>query len=386
MHYQIHPLNSPLLYERTRSHNNIPASQLRPWLAWSTPPVTNSAFETQNTVEYESLPWEQQANAGSVEVDASILRSRDVDVSYTLIDKLNPENHYSGVYHGAERFWIGDAIRMKASTQPKNICAGSGNEILVVSSIQDFSPSSPLGVRNRKTGVLITGDVYRLTSHAQAMENLPGLPTAVRQDLAYRLRFTTRTSEAPHWGYAPVAHNHSVKLEDIKGRWYPGYSLYQIMHGIKQFNELAQNASISTNDWDSTGSRMNEMGTGGVGSTLGWRRYEHRHQAFNKAIPSHIVFTPSVDDTRDVMQGAVLQGVGSEHIAEATSTPSIHSALDAASHPAPPETIDLTQDDNEGMEFLNADHDSMDEEFMKRMGEDAASFLADEGEVFYSGL
>lgn len=375
--YKIHPLNSPLICEQTHSHNEIPAVQLRPWVAWSTPPVTNRNLDTEHRTDYENLPWQQESRSGSIEVDASILKSRDVDISYTLIEKLTDRNHYSGVYHGAERFWVGDAVRIKSSSNPG---MSTGREILVVSSIQDTTPTTPLAVRCRETGVIITGDVFRLTNHPQTVPPPPGLPSAVLGDLSARGRFAATNQAAPYWTYTLIHRAHAFKLEDIKGRWYPGSSLFRIVHGLEKFTELAQTASISLQEWDETGSRMNEMGTGGAGSTLGWRRFEQRHQAFNKAIPSRFVFTPI---PQAAPPDAAMQTLGI-HPHHHPHHPHVAAAETAPANPLP-ETIDLTADENEGMEFL-ADHDSVDEEFMKRMGEDAQSFLADEGDVFYGGL
>jgi hypothetical protein len=374
--YKIHPLQSPLICEQTPAHNDIPSVQLRPWVAWSTPPVTNRNLDTDNRVAYENLPWQQESRSGSLEVDASILKSRDVDISYTLIEKLTNQNHYSGVYYGAERFWVGDAVRIKTSTNPN---FSTGREIMVVSSIQDLAPA-PVGVRSRDSGVTITGDIFRLTNHPHSVPPPPGLPSAVLGDLQARARFSASDPAAPYWTYTSISTNITVKLEDIKGRWYPGSSLFRIVHGLEKFKKLAETASINSEEWDSTGSRMNEMGTGGAGANLGWRRYEHRHQAFNKAIPSQLLFTPLL--VQENVAGTIennMQTLGLHQSTEPTpANINAHTAHTVS------EPIDLTGDDNEGMEFL-ADQDSVDEEFMKRMGEDAASFLADEGD-FYGGL
>jgi hypothetical protein len=376
--YKIHPLHSPLICEQTQPHTDIVAINLRPWVAWSTPPVTNHNLDTENRVEYESLPWQQERGSGSIEVDASILKSRDVDISFTLIDKLTPQHHYAGVYHGAERFWIGDAVRLKAASCPNY---STGREIMVVTSIQDFMPGNPFATRTRETGVTITGDVFRLTNHTQAIPAPIGLPTAVQADLTARIRFAIHNPASPYWSYTLVTRNFSAKLEDIKGRWYPGSSLFRIMHGLNKFKQLAENQSISHQEWDETGSKMNEMGTGGNGAVLGYRRYEQRHQAFSKSIPSNIVFTPLLGGHTNG-GGTIetnMQSLGLHQTSEA-SIPNINAhTINTVSEP-----IDLTGDDNEGMEFL-ADQDSMDEEFMKRIGEDAASFLNNDDD-FYGGL
>lgn len=378
-HYKIQPLHSALLCEQTQPHTDISSIRLRPWVAWSTPPITNPNLDRGGKVDYENLPWQQEAHSGSVEVDASIIKSRDVDISFSLIDKLTNQNHYAGTYYGAERFWIGDAVRLKAS-RTSNLEVVSGREIMVVVSIQDTTPTAPAGVRTRQTGVIVTGDVYRLESHSQLMPPPAELPAAVGADLSARSRFVIASPEAPYWTYTLVARHLTVKLEDIKGRWYPGSSLFRIMQGHERFQKLVETRGLSLQEWDETGSKMNEMGTGGSGSLLGYRRYEHRHQAFHKAIPSAVVFTPLLQESMAIENNMQSLGLAS---AEQLPNPAVQNMHAHSINPASP-IIDLTGDDNEGMEFL-ADHDSVDEEFMKRMGEDAASFLNNDGD-FYGGL
>ena len=412
--YRIQPLQSPLLCEQSASHNNIPPAQLRPWVAWSTPPVTSKKLETANRVAYEDLPWEQESGTISLEVDASILKSRDVDISYTLLDKLTAQHHYSGVYYGAERFWVGDAVRIKASAHPS---FSSDREIMIVSSIQDAAPNTVSGARNRESGVVVTGDVYRLGNHALSIPPPPGLPSAVIGDLAARAKFSVVDPASPYWVCSPISAGLTVRLEEIKGRWYPGSSLFRIVHGLERFRDLASTSSISSEEWDATGSRMNEMGTGGSGATLGWRRYQHRHQAFHKAIPAQLNFTPppvaaaaaaaaaatpaptppplAQEGAASASSGAVENGIPALRPLQSLG-PHDHQQtveLDPGSNTTS-KPIDLTGGDGEGdghgngddgMEFI-ADHDSVDEEFMKQMGEDAASFLAPDDGDFYGAL
>jgi hypothetical protein len=378
--YKIHPLHSPLICEQTLPHTEIKAIDLRPWVAWSTPPVTNPNLSTDNRIEYENLPWQQERGSGSIEVDASILKSRDVDVSFTLIDKLTPQNHYAGVYHGAEKLWVGDAVRLKATSCPTY---STGREIMVITSIQDFMPNNPHGTRLRETGVTLTGDIFRLTNHTQSIPAPPGLPNTVQADLTLRGKFAIPNPTCPYWSYALVARSFSVKLEDIKGRWYPGSSLFRIMHGINRFSQLAETQSISHQEWDEIGSKMNEMGTGGNGSVLGYRRYEHRHQAFLKAIPQNVVFNDvgHAVNIANNMQTMHLQQQQTTLPPISNVNPHTINAAAGVSN----EPIDLTGDDNDaGMEFL-ADHDSADEEFIKQIREDAASFLHNDDD-FYGGL
>lgn len=380
--YKIQPLHSPLLCEQAEPHIDIPSTRLRPWVAWSTPAITNPNLDQGGKVEYENLPWSQEAHSSSVEVDASIIKSRDVDVSFSLIDKLTDYNQYAGVYYGAERFWVGDAVRLKAS-RAASIEVASGREILVVVSIYDQTPLAAAGVRAPQTGVRVTGDVYRLESHAQLIPPPSELPTAVSADLSARSRFVITSTVAPYWTYVLVARQITVRLEDVKGRWYPGSSLFRIMQGHDRFQKLVETRGLSLQEWDETGSKMNEMGTGGSGSLNGYRRFGHRHEAFVKAIPSRVVFTPLLQETATIENN--MQSLGlAPHSATAAQQPPNPSAQNMHSLSAPVTIIDLTVDDNEGMEFL-ADHDSIDEEFMKRMGEDAASFLNNDGD-FYGGL
>ncbi|KAA8904983.1 hypothetical protein FN846DRAFT_779235 [Sphaerosporella brunnea] len=386
--YKIHPLHSPLICEQTQPHTDILAINLRPWVAWSTPPVTNRNLDADK-IDYENLPWLQEKGSGSIEVDASILKSRDVDVSFTLIDKLTLQNHYAGVYHGAERIWVGDAVRLKATSCP---AFNTGREIMVVHSIQDFTTGNQFATRIPDTKVTITGAVFRLVNQAHAIPSPAGLPTAVQADLTARMRFATPNPDAPYWNYIMVARSATIKLEDIKSRWYPGSSLYRIMHGLERFKQLAESRQIAHLAWDEVGSKMNEMGTAGNGAVLGYRRYEQRHQAFSKAIPSNIVFPLSLNSAgsgHHTIESSLPPTLGLHQASAEVPMASIPDSINAhgTTLNAVPEPIDLTGDDNnEGMEFLaDHDHDSVDDEFMKQIGEDAASFLHNDDD-FYGGL
>ncbi|KAI5795529.1 transcription-silencing protein Clr2-domain-containing protein [Geopyxis carbonaria] len=362
--YRIHPLNSPLICQTTRSQSEVPAQQLRPWVAWSTPPLTNGNLDNTGT-DYANLPWHQERRSQSIEVDASIIKSRDVDASYTLIEKLTEQNYYAGVYLGAEKLWVGDTVRLKSGAHP---AVQSTHEILVVSSIQDLAPGSRLGARSRDTGVFLSGDIYRLVSHKQQMPTPHMLPNVVAQDLEVRMKVTLSPNPAaPYWTYTLLAHGISIKLEDVKGRWYPSVSLYRIFNGDAK---IKSSNGINQQEWDETGSKMNEMGSGGNAATQGWRRHDQRHDAFTMSIPATIRFSPQEQHS--------ISNIGSEHIGSRSIETELQT-LDLQRH-GQNNVVDLTGGD--GLEFLDNDEDDL----MRKMREDAASFLHEDADDFYGGL
>ena len=158
-----------------------------------------------------------------------------------------------------------------------------------MSGIQDFMTSpEPDTIRSLDTEVLITGDIYRLTSHPHQVPAPHALPSAVVQDLEIRRKFTVPNNPSqPHWTYSSVAHGQTVKLQTVKGRWYPSAALYQIFNGD---DKLRSGVGIPVGEWDATGSGMNEMGSGGNAGTLGWCRHREREGAFWRGIPRGVSF------------------------------------------------------------------------------------------------
>lgn len=419
--YQVLPLTSPLKCEETQPSSQ-PATMIRPWTLFTTPSLTNLIFQNHN-VDYENLPWYQDVSSETIEVDASIVKSRDVDISYTLIEKLSVNNHYAGVYYGAERFWVGDVVRIRTSFNPSVF---TGREILVVSSIKDLAPGAPYNVRCIGTGVMVTGDVYRLINHPHPLPNPAGIPTAVLMDLGNRIRYTLADPSAPYWSYIPIAINTTVRLEDVSGRWYPISAMFRILDEPK-FNAYLSESGIPQPEWDNMASGGNEMGTGGQGPSRGWRRFQHRHEAFNKAITSNVTFVPLTRQTNldvaQVQQKQQQQQIQQEQKQQeqqqlqrhqeqqqqpiepptnlATNPlnnptiPITNNLSTSSSQPIPHPVIDLTEDEDDlnnpdqsnGMEFLadpDQNHDS-ENEFFQKMHEDAESLLADDGD-FYRAL
>ncbi|EKG20961.1 hypothetical protein MPH_01718 [Macrophomina phaseolina MS6] len=94
-------------------------SLLRPWLAWSPPPLTFEQLQNRPDITYDSVDWQALASGpyghGNPEVDASILAAKAVDNTYTPFKLLNSrqgpgveERHWAGAYLGAEKIWVGE--------------------------------------------------------------------------------------------------------------------------------------------------------------------------------------------------------------------------------------------------------------------------------------
>ncbi|TGZ85557.1 hypothetical protein EX30DRAFT_337898 [Ascodesmis nigricans] len=372
--YNLIPLMSPLMCEKAAPMTGLQPEQLRPWVAWTTPPVTSPALARED-IDYERLPWQEESINPTMEVDASIIKSRDVEASWTLIDRLTPQGYYAGIYHGAEKFWVGDAVRVKVGAHPN---VTTGQEIFIVSSIRDLKPDTPRGVRVKEMGVLLTGDLYRMASSKQRVPAPQVMPTTVLKDLMSRsLRTAPTNPETPFWTYVPLAQGIEIKLEDVKGRWYPSEALFIIIHGAEALNVPG---GVDQKLWDDTGSKMNEMGTSGQALRLGRRRYNERHHAFAHAIKSTVTFDSSSTQPQAQMghpggvrsdappsQAPIPQGGSGGHVGGGSGGGS-----DGG------EVVDLTGDDPMG--FLE------DDDFMRKMGEDAASFLADDQDGFYPAL
>jgi len=372
--YKIQPLHSPLKCEKAPPCISLSSARLYPWVAKKPSAITTRKLNRASEVEYTNLPWSRVANSRTVEEDASIIKSRDVDVSFTLIDKLSDYYQYAGVYYGAERFWVGDAVRLKADAASGSQ-AGSLHDIFVVRSIYDETPLAAAGVRTQRTGVWVTGDLYRLQNGDESIPPPPEVPTAVCDDISNRSWLVPRTMTPP-WTYMLVSLQITVRLEDVKGRWYPGSSLLQITKGFESFDKIATTRGFSPQEWEETAVELNAMGAGGEGPRKGYRRFRRRHEAFANAIPSDIVFKSLVQMTPPIEDNAVTLGIDPALVAiscTAAQQPPNSTASNMENTPAV-----VAADGNEGSQLWGDNH-PVGGELVRRVGGGEGSFNSREG-------
>lgn len=375
--YTVQVLKSPLEAEMSSPYPGILVASLRPWLAWSTPDLNNIPLRAIQS--YDDVPWEQFNGVRGLEVDASIMKSRDIDSSYNLVDKIdyNGGNFYAGVFYGAEKIWVGDVVRLKRLS---SLNIPPGLEIMVIAGIQDTRTQSFTNVsRSKSTDVNVLGDIYTLLSYRATEAPSPllpeWLPLRLARETTLRNRFTSSTTLQQQivstWKLVHAAH--TIKLEDIKGRWYESSLLIPFLKGREHFNQ-----TLHTGIWDEVATQMNEMGNAGQATARGWCRTGKRDDVLTTSVPRG--FSLEKGGIEQGMEGLALQH--SNQLLQGQ-----HRAM-----------VDLTGDDDEsgvaqqgqgnGGEYaLEGGVDlEADDAFLRQMEEDVASFLKDPGDSFYGSL
>lgn len=247
-HYTVQPLSYP--YRHPPAVVKSSDQEMRPWLAWSVPKFTNDGLNSlTEPAHYDSADWhgmeQRRYGSGDMEVDGSILAAKAIDTSYTLLQPLKSSNtdpgvvetHYNGIFLGAEKFWIGEPVR---------ISIGTGTDILVLHSIVERKRGSP-----GQSSLHFVGDIYTLSSAAHsnpqipspaAQANNPQLPSRLTDDLANRnARSIPNKRTASYWKL--LSTNTQVSLDDVKGRWYEASLLLPILQP-EQYEAAARKGEI----------------------------------------------------------------------------------------------------------------------------------------------
>ncbi|KAK5165577.1 uncharacterized protein LTR77_009106 [Saxophila tyrrhenica] len=318
-HYSVQPLSHPFGHPSAMTKTSD--SELRPWLAWSVPKYTNDGLnQLVEPARYDNVDWaglmmHKKYGTGDAEVDASILAAKSVDASYTpfasvrtaeLESGVTVEN-YAGMYLGAEKLWVGDALRL----QP-------GTDILVLHNIMVRRTTTSQELQQQT--VHLIGDVYTIqrvqhtnpsTPTFASAQNNPQLPPRLTEDLAFRNNLSIRAKGTAHY-WKLTAINSRHELNDIKGRWYEA-SLALPIVAQPQFEDAARKGEISEATlW------MNSRG-----DCIGANRAAHlprlprqnvyrptRREAFMQSIPPNAEIRDGVDPPLPDNVDPALEGLG----------------------------------------------------------------------------
>lgn len=377
--YTVQVLKSPLEAELSTPYPGITVASLRPWLAWSTPDLNNAPLRI--ILAYDDVVWEQYRGVRGLEVDASIMKSRDIDSSYNLIDKLEYPNgnFYAGVFYGAEKLWVGDAVRLKRHAAPNLV---NGTEIMVIAGIQDTRVHSSAGIsRSTTTDVTVLGDIYAHISYSTSstLSPIPGwLPQRLVRETVLRNRVTSAHPQQPLMSTWKLLHAaQTVRLEDIKGRWYESSLLIPYLKGRDHYNQTLQSGT-----WDEVATQMNEMGNAGQAAARGWCRNGRRDDVLTTSVPHG--FSLEKGGIEVGMEGLVLRQPHNTGPMQ-----NVHRELvDLTSDNEDNEPVVQQQDQGRvGAYRLEESEDLEDDEaFMRQMQLDVACFLKDSGDSFYESL
>ena len=288
--YTVQPLSHPYLHPAQMTISSEDA--LRPWLAWSAPTPTHSQLANA-LLSFEKVNWkaviEGRYGPGDAEVDGSIFAAKGIDNSYTPIEPLGTttaaavESHYTGIYSGGEKIWVGEPVRLRINT---------GHDIMVVHHIIE---KSSLGPNNAIIqDIHLIGDIYTFTTIPYNPARTPPinshLPLRLIEDLNYRNRATVnQKSQISFWKL--IQPQARLGLKDVKGRWYESRVLLPILHGQDNFLLAYRKGEIGD-----VGAWMNGRGDcNGSANKLGKKKLD-RMDAFGEAVPPGTRISRGLDE------------------------------------------------------------------------------------------
>lgn len=278
--YIVQPLSHPFSHPGVLQ---VGDHQLRPWLAWSVPDYMHQGLNVSD-MTYWTADWEGiragRYGQGELEVDASIMAAKAIDLSYTPTDKASSharadgviETSYHGLYLGAERVWKGDILRLNSN---------NGTDIMVISNIieQSASPQAP------PQQVVIRGDIWSLrqSSGSAGHPNLSQLPIRLANDLMRR-NASTLAVRGFTSTYIRAATEANIDLSAIRGRWYAAEKLGPVLLGVEATEQALAHAELGEMG-TRLNSRLNCQKRGADGSMPAQVRCASRVGALGNAVP-----------------------------------------------------------------------------------------------------
>lgn len=208
-------------------------------LALQTAPATT--VSAINDMAFDQVPWERvikgEFDGGKnvdYVVDGSILAAKIVDASYSLftldqeITEGPGETFFKGIFLGAEKLWVGEAVRIRA--QPKAVA------VLIVNSIKLTTN------QDATSTVIFSGNVLKLIQKQVPHGIMPtgyteGLPPRLIRDLLYRNEAAGDVKSGLNYSWVLVEEGACMELSEIKGRWYETRTLLPILRGQQKFEE-----------------------------------------------------------------------------------------------------------------------------------------------------
>ena len=248
--YRVQPLSHPLSHP---SMVTVAQTELRPWLAWSPPPATCRALNPDHhnnfrSLTYDNIDWNAyMAGAfgpGEGEVDGSILAAKQVETTYTPFEPMGTspipntpqpqgqQTHYNGIFIGAEKIWVGDALRLRTGKFATDIVVLHD----IIEQPSSFAPQAQQAQSGSQTRIILVGDTYSTAVAELNPQLVPQtalhLPSRVRDDLGYKNQLTSHNPD-PKKRYTSfwrlTAKSCHLSIGDIKGRWYESSLLLPII-------------------------------------------------------------------------------------------------------------------------------------------------------------
>lgn len=284
--YLLQPLSNPIRHSRPVIQGQ---EHLRPWLAWSLPPVTHTRI---SGLAYDQVPWEQVISGalgpGDSEVDGSILKAKVIDSSYSLYEASKKpvpagEVHYGGMFLGAEKIWIEEPVRLRVP---------NSNEIVVMIVKKIILRETVMADTSISSNVTLVGDVYKFVEMPNPYANRNDWPTLdlpVRMvtDLRFRNEVAANAGKSVFCEWRLLEPAARRGIEHVKGRWYETRALLPVLRGVNQFREDIQRGVTSD-----AGLWMNGRGDNG---DPGGKRMPNRRGTLGLAVPDAFKVSRGLD-------------------------------------------------------------------------------------------
>ncbi|KAK8236018.1 hypothetical protein HDK90DRAFT_413966 [Phyllosticta capitalensis] len=277
--YIIQPLSNPL--EELPPVHHSEERLLRPWLAWSPPPLTNEILQNRPDTSFHAVDWAAvlagQFGQGNAEVDGSILAAKAIDVSVTLLHLLSTtransqieERHWGAMFLGAEKIWVGEPVRVKLDVPVQH-------PILVITEIIEH-----IDLR-RRSNIVVRGDLYSMvTGNVQPNSQMPSfdhLPHRMAQDLVARNQCSLPFNRLSTVN--PVKPQLIMPLDAIRGRWYESNVLLPMIQPEAEFVDARRRGTI-----DDTDPWLNGRGDSSGQQRVVSMRAPERRDALGSAVP-----------------------------------------------------------------------------------------------------
>ena len=274
--YAVQPLSHP--YNHPARVVVYQEQNIKPWLAFSTPESFHPKLRGV-VAPYDRINWREllngQVNEVDIEADGSMFAAKDVDMSYTPLEPIShennngsPETKYNGLFFGGEKFWAGEAIRLRP-----------GKDIMIVSEIIEKHATATTAHDIQAYGDVYTYKTVAHNPNRQIPRNTY-LPARVQQDLEFRNAASIRQrNQVSYWKLEEPRSRRSIS--EVKGRWYESRLMSPIVLGAAAFTQ-----SVGVGDVRDVGESINSRGDSAGAPPKNGNRKPERLQALGRCVPA----------------------------------------------------------------------------------------------------
>ena len=246
-------------------------ADIRPFLAFSIPQINNALQEFKGQA-LAQINWPAlQERFGThtdasrregLAIEATKLAAARVDQCYStfnlLQDSVPNYDVFGGIFLGAEKICVGEAVRIKLSREQQEQTTEKGMPIVMV--VKRIYVSKEGGT------LMFEGDLWTLQHVTLAQQpqnpNPAGLPVSLRGEKEFRDSILQSRGWCVRW--VPMNQNMTVNESAIRGRFYETRRLTPILNPAK-FQEMLQQQHVGdiqtllNNRGDSNGPRVGRV-------------------------------------------------------------------------------------------------------------------------------